>query len=234
MTSDTAPDAQHPIDGTRRLYGRAKGKALSTYQAGLIDTLLPELSLPKPPDGPLDWAKGGQPLRLEIGFGGGEHLLARARQNPAIQFIGIEPFINGVAKTLAGIDRGGLSNIRLHHGDARPVLASMPDGALSQIDILFPDPWPKPRHFKRRLLTSEFIAEIYRLLQTGGIFHFASDIITYVDWTLTRIVDHGGFIWEPTSASNWRIPPEGWPGTRYEAKAKREGRRCHYFEFVKQ
>lgn len=220
-------------DGTRRLYGRAKGKRLSQYQAKLMETLLPEVCIPPEPLDPLSNLDPDKPIRMEIGFGGGEHLLERARQNPQIQFIGIEPFENGIAKTLAGIDRQGLKNITLHHGDARPVMARIADGSFERIDVLFPDPWPKARHFKRRIITTEFLTEIKRLLGQNGVFHFASDIISYVDWTLTRVIDDGGFIWEPKNAENWRKPPKGWPGTRYEAKAKREGRICHYFEFVK-
>ncbi|MEE9347211.1 MAG: tRNA (guanosine(46)-N7)-methyltransferase TrmB [Robiginitomaculum sp.] len=220
-------------DGTRRLYGRAKGKRLSPLQAGLVETLLPKVRTPDAPDDPLSVFENYPNRWLEVGFGGGEHLVHQARTHPDIGILGIEPFLNGVSKTLTHISADNLQNIRLHHGDARPVMDRMADASFDKIFVLFPDPWPKPRHFKRRILNAEFIAEIKRLLKPGGEFRFASDIISYVDWTLTRVIADGGFEFEPQDASAWRKPPKGWPGTRYEAKAFREGRICHYFEFIK-
>ncbi len=227
--------------GHKRLYGRAQGRPLSARQTRLVSELLPKISLPSPDlpaASPMRGLPDNKPLWLEIGFGGAEHLLHQARRHNDAHIIGIEPFLNGVAKALAGIEDDDLRNISLYHGDARPIMEAMPAACLSKIFVLFPDPWPKPRHFKRRILSEEFIALIYHLLKPGGEFRFASDIISYVDWTLERVDrfhdEHGdGFIWEPDSARDWQDPPQGWPGTRYEAKAFREGRTCHYFEFFK-
>ena len=162
----------------------------------------------------------------------------RAQENPDEGFIGAEPFLNGVAKALVGIERDNLANIRIHLGDVRAVLEELPDNCLDCIYILYPDPWPKPRHYKRRLIQEDFIEELYRVLKAGGELRFASDIISYVDWALARFLrfvsaDGGGFTWEVDGVQDWLVPYEGWPSTRYEAKAFREGRTPHYFTFVK-
>lgn len=214
----------------RRLWGRAKGKPLSAHQSNLVQELLPTLAaLP----GPLSHFGGAQSVSLEIGFGGGEHLLHLAKNEPNCGFIGAEPFLNGVAKTLAGITERELDNIRIHHGDVTEVMAALPKNSLDRIYILYPDPWPKPRHYKRRLIQEDFIAELYRVLKPDAPLYFASDIISYVDWALARILRHGGFEWSAESSSNWLTPYENWPSTRYEAKARREGRTPHYFTFIK-
>ena len=215
----------------RKLWGRAKGKRLSPHQASLIENLLPKVQAMPDPLGKFELDKK---ITLEIGFGGGEHLLHLARSHPGQGFIGAEPFLNGVAKTLNGIDTDGLKNIRIHHGDVSEVLQSLPDNSLERIYILYPDPWPKPRHYKRRLIQEEFIEELYRVLKPGYELRFASDIVSYVDWALARILRHGGFSWNATSATDWQTPYKNWPSTRYEAKAYREGRTPHYFTFVKE
>lgn len=177
---------------------------------------------------------GGQQLAwLEIGFGASEHLIWQARANPHVLIMGAEPFLNGVAKAVLGVQNYGLSNVRLWQGDGREILERLPDGSLERVFVLFPDPWPKARHNKRRIISDAFVAELHRVLQTGGRFRFASDIIHYVDWSLTRIRKHGGFALPVNTYRDWRVRPDDWPETRYEAKAKREGRPCHYFEFVK-
>jgi len=168
---------------------------------------------------------------MEIGFGGAEHLIHRARHNPGAGIIGAEPFLNGVAKALAGVEEHDLKNVFLHHGDARDVMDLLPDHALSRLYILFPDPWPKARHNKRRIINGAFLKDVRRVLKPGGQLLFASDIIDYVDWTLTRLMRDGNFTFDPAGPSSWRTPYEGWPGTRYEAKAIREGRPCHYLTF---
>lgn len=219
---------RHPY---RRLWGRAKGKPLSPYQSGLVETKLPGLSIDVKQ--PLAGLENYDRIRMEVGFGGAEHLLHRAAENPDIGFIGVEPFLNGVAKALAGIDRRGLSNIRLHHGDVWQFLENLPDNSLDHIDILYPDPWPKPRHYKRRLIQQDLIGEFHRTLQQGHELNFASDIPSYVDWALLRILKHGGFAWNAATCADWTTPYKGWSGTRYEAKAYREGRTPHYFRFVR-
>jgi len=168
---------------------------------------------------------------LEIGFGGAEHLIHLARQNPDIAIIGAEPFLNGVAKAVAGVEEHDLKNVFLHHGDARDVMDALPDSSLSRIYVLFPDPWPKARHNKRRIINETFLKDVHRLLRPEGEFYFASDIIDYVDWTLARLKKSELFKFQPHLPRQWRTPYEGWPGTRYESKAKAGGRPCHYLTF---
>ncbi len=218
----------------KRLYGRRKGHPLSDYQAGLIDALMPKLAVNV--DGPVDLADlfdSPGPLRLEIGFGGGEHLCHRAAALPDWNFIGVEPFENGMAKCLAGVDRNGLKNVRLLMDDARFLLDQLPTASVDHIDLLYPDPWPKLRHNKRRFVNQGNLDEIARVLKPGGKFCFASDIPSYVDWTLDHLRRHPGFAWQASSAADWRTPYDGWLSTRYEQKAIREGRTPHYLTFVR-
>jgi len=164
---------------------------------------------------------------LEIGFGGGEHLAHQAELHPDINFVGAEPFINGIAKLLALIEEKRLTNIRIYDGDARYLLEALPDASLERIYLLYPDPWPKTRHAKRRLVSAETLAHFYRLLRPRGLFLFASDIANYVDWTREHISALGGF----TEAGESTQPFENWVRTRYETKAKREGRETVYLQF---
>jgi tRNA (guanine-N7-)-methyltransferase len=155
---------------------------------------------------------------LEIGFGGGEHLVAQAAAHPELRFIGVEPFLNGVASCLRHIEESGVQNVRLHHGDARDVLARLPDASLDRVDILFPDPWPKTRHWKRRLIQDEFVAELARVLKAGGEVRFATDWKHYAAWTLEIFARDLRLSWKAERAADWRLP---WPGhvtTRYELK----------------
>ena len=212
------------------MYGRAKGKALRARQAEQMRSIYPKLEIDlrnplKPDSFDRTW--------LELGFGGAEHLIWQAAQNPDVLVLGAEPFINGVAKAVSAIDEQGLSNVRLYQGDGREVMDAIPDGALDRLFVLFPDPWPKSRHNKRRIITPEFLQNAHRIIRAGGQFRFASDIIDYVDWTLTRVHHQGGFDWTPQSQADWRIRPDDWPQTRYEAKAIREGRAGHFFKFVR-
>jgi tRNA (guanine-N7-)-methyltransferase len=172
-------------------------------------------------------------IRLEIGFGGGEHLLAEARAHHDVGFIGCEPFVNGVAKALAGIEEGGLDNIRLRAGDAGALIAGLADGVLSRVAILYPDPWPKRRHNKRRLISEELILELARVLHRGAHVRFATDIDDYAGWALRRFLRSPDFVWLARCAEDWRRPWPDWPGTRYEAKAKREGRPSVYLTFAR-
>jgi tRNA (guanine-N7-)-methyltransferase len=170
-------------------------------------------------------------VRLEIGFGGAEHLLHEARNNPDIGFVGAEAFIDGMAKCLAVLDREPLANVRLHHEDALPLLDWLPPAGLDRVDLLYPDPWPKTRHHKRRFVQDLTVGKLGRVLAPGGHFRFASDIPGYIDWTLIRVRRHPHFRWMAAQADDWRKPWNGWPGTRYEAKALREGRRPAYLTF---
>jgi tRNA (guanine-N7-)-methyltransferase len=224
------------MTGARRergaLYGRRKGKPLRAGQAARFETLFPELKLDlsRPADLGSLFA-GAEDIRLEIGFGGGEHLLGEAEKNPKTGFIGVEPFVNGMAKALAGIDERELTNVRLFDNDAAYVLDWLPEKSLSRIDLLYPDPWPKKRQFKRRFVSGDNLKRIVRTLKPGGEFRFASDIASYVEWTLFHVRAAPGLVWTAEKADDWRAPWRGWPGTRYEAKAAREGRAPAYLIF---
>jgi tRNA (guanine-N7-)-methyltransferase len=215
-------------------FGRRKGHALKPRQAALFNTLLPKLAIdlttPAPADLRTLFDRAGD-VRIESGFGGGEHLIAEAGQNPAIGFIGIEPFINGMAKTLAAIDERKLVNIRLYHGDATDMLAWLPKHSLARFDLLYPDPWPKRRHWKRRFVQDKSVAGIAGAVRPGGEFRFASDISGYIEWTLMRVLRSPDFIWTAEQADDWRKPWPGFTRTRYEAKAVREGRTPCYLVF---
>jgi tRNA (guanine-N7-)-methyltransferase len=215
-------------------FGRRKGHPLRARQAALFETLLPRLALDLQHPAPADLCTlfdNVQDVRLESGFGGGEHLIAEAERNPSTGFIGIEPFVNGMAKALTSIDERKLENIRLHHGDATDVLAWLPDVSLSRFDLIYPDPWPKRRHWKRRFVQDRSAAQIARILRPGGEFRFASDIPDYVAWTLMRLMRSPHFVWTAERADDWRKPWPGFTGTRYEAKAVREGRVPCYLIF---
>ena len=215
-------------------YGRRKGHKLKARQAALFDTLLPRLALDLSSPPPADLRtlfSNVDEVRLESGFGGGEHLIAEAECHPRTGFIGIEPFVNGMAKALAAIDDRKLANIRLHHGDATDILAWLPAGSLARADLLYPDPWPKRRHWKRRFVQDKSVAALARIVQPGGEFRFASDIPDYAAWTLVRLNRSPDFEWTAERADDWRKPWPGFTGTRYEAKAKREGRVPCYLIF---
>ena len=215
-------------------FGRRKGHALRPRQASLFDSLLPHLALdlsaPSPDDLRTLFAQAND-VRIESGFGGGEHLMAEAERHPDTGFIGIEPFLNGMGKALATIEERNLSNIRLHHGDATDVLAWLPPASIARFDLLYPDPWPKRRHWKRRFVQDKSVAAIAQIVKAGGEFRFASDIPDYVAWTLMRLMRSPDFTWTAEQASDWRQPWPGFSGTRYEAKAKREGRVPCYLIF---
>jgi tRNA (guanine-N7-)-methyltransferase len=239
MTAD-APDqeiASHPERAAGNFYGRRKAKTLKNEQAEALATLLPELKidLGVPAPSPLNGLFPDSPdnIVLEIGFGGGEHLIHRAKLHPEIGFIGCEPFINGMAKASQSIGVNKLTNIRLYDEDATQLLEWLPDACLSRIDLLYPDPWPKKRHWKRRFLNKDNVKRFYRVLKTGGEFRFASDIESYVNWGLRHVFDHGGFDWTANKASDWHEAWPEWISTRYEKKAIREGRTPCYMIFEK-
>jgi tRNA (guanine-N7-)-methyltransferase len=218
----------------RAFFGRRKGHPLRPKQAALFDTLLPRitLDLKKPaPDLRDLFAPGIGDVRLEIGFGGGEHLIEQARAHPRIGYIGSDGFLNAIAKVLVAIDVEKLANLRLHHGDASELIDWLPPQSLSRVDLLYPDPWPKRRHWKRRFVQDEKLARLSRVLKSGGELRFATDIPDYAAWTLARILRSADFEWTAERADDWRTPWAGFSGTRYEAKAKREGRVPAYFIF---
>jgi tRNA (guanine-N7-)-methyltransferase len=216
-------------------FGRRKGHALRPHQAALMETLLPQLAIDLAAPAPHDLAElfpiPVDSTRLEIGFGGGEHMIAQAGHHPGTGFIGVEPFVNGMAKALAAIEEKKLANIRLHFGDATFLLEWLRRGTLARVDLIYPDPWPKRRHWKRRFVQDGSIAELARVVRPGGEFRFASDIPDYAAWTLEHVARSPAFAWTAERADDWRHPWCGFSGTRYEAKAKREGRLPCYLIF---
>ncbi|MCG6121850.1 MAG: tRNA (guanine(46)-N(7))-methyltransferase TrmB [Microvirga sp.] len=230
--TDAAPEGP-----AAAFFGRRKGKRLRAAQEERLRDLLPSLRLPEG-DAPMtrDGLAALYPsppagFVLEIGFGGGEHLAHRASERPDLGFIGCEPFVNGVVKLLGAVEERGLSNVRLWDEDAGLLLPRLPDGAFERVYLLYPDPWPKRRARKRRFVSPEHLSEIARLLAPGGTFQFASDIDDYVGWTLARAAGEPRLRWTAQGPDDWREPYPGWPGTRYEAKALREGRTPSYLTF---
>jgi tRNA (guanine-N7-)-methyltransferase len=216
-------------------FGRRKGRPLRAHQSELMQTLLPRLAInlatPAPEDLGTLFASRPKNVRLEIGFGGGEHLAAQALAHPELGFIGCEPFVNGMAKMLSAIETNRIANVRLHFGDATALLDWLPGAALARVDILYPDPWPKRRHWKRRIICEQTIAALARALVADGRVHFATDIADYAAWTLEYFARAPQFAWTAERAVDWREPWPGYVATRYEAKARREGRASSYFVF---
>ena len=201
-----------------RSYGRLKTRAIKPRQAALMETLLPAL---RPPAGAFDpraLMPGAAEVWLEIGFGGGEHMAAQAGLHPDTLILGAEPFQNGVASALRHIDEAHLTNVRVLDGDVRELMARLPDASLDRVFVLFPDPWPKTRHHKRRILQADSVADLARLLKPGGRLRFASDVAHYVDWALALILANPAFRWTADQASDWRVPPADHVTTRYEEK----------------
>jgi len=217
-------------DPDRAFFGRRKGKALRKHQSELVDVLLPHLAID--PAAPLlKMHEGAHQRILEIGFGGGEHLIREALAHPHAAFIGVEPFVNGMAKALAEIERKNIGNVSLHFGDAADVLDGFAPEALDIVYLLYPDPWPKTRHHKRRFIQDWTLAKIAKILKKGGEFRFATDIPDYAAWTLAHVLRSPDFTFAARRASDWKEPWEGWQSTRYELKALREGRTPCYLTF---
>ncbi|MET3660548.1 tRNA (guanine(46)-N(7))-methyltransferase TrmB [Aquamicrobium ahrensii] len=232
-----SPQETRPGRASEAFFGRRKGKPLRSGQtealASGLETLGLDLSSPAPDDLRRLFAARVTGVRLEIGFGGGEHLLHEAATHPDTGFIGVEPFVNGMAKMTAALERQPLDNIRLFNEDATLLLDWLPAASLDGIDLFYPDPWPKKRHWKRRFVNAVNLDRFARALKPGGRFRFASDIDTYVNWTLLHCRAHPAFEWRAGEAADWHTPYEGWPGTRYEAKALREGRSPAYLTFLR-
>ena len=217
----------------RAFFGRKRGDPLRPNQIALLETLLPSVSidLGKKPDLAALFPFRAREFRLEIGFGAAEHLIGQAQQNPDVGYIACDGFLNAVGKALASIDKHQINNVRLHHGDAIHLVDWLPASSLARIDLLYPDPWPKRRHWKRRFVQDESLAGLARLLRPEGEFRFASDIPGYVSWVLARALRSPHFDWSAECADDWRKPWPDFGGTRYEAKAKREGRTPAYLRF---
>lgn len=228
--------ANKPGDPTtlNRLYGRSQGKPLRAGQQDLVETLLPRIALPA--EGPITSEilfGDDRPLHFEIGFGGGEHMAFRADLLPDHGFIGAEPFVNGVAQALTHVRDGALGNVRIHHGDALQVLARVPDGALTMLYLLHPDPWPKARHAKRRMMNDGPVRMFAQKLKQGGEFRFGTDHAVYLRHALMVMRRFSGeFAWQAERPENWQVRPSGWPETRYEHKARTVyGHEVWYFRY---
>jgi tRNA (guanine-N7-)-methyltransferase len=240
---DPAPrDDGSAIHPHGSFFGRRKGHKLRLHQADLIEHLLPRLALDignasignaSPPDLAALFAPLATEVRLEIGFGGGEHLAAEARAFPDTGFIGCEPYVNGMAKILTQIEARKIGNIRLFAGDAAELLAWAPARSLARIDLIHPDPWPKRRHWKRRFVQDATVTAMARVLKQDGEFRFVSDIDDYCAWTLAHLARSPDFLWTAERASDWRQPWADYTMTRYGAKAAREGRQATYLRFRK-
>ncbi|HRX74900.1 MAG TPA: tRNA (guanosine(46)-N7)-methyltransferase TrmB [Hyphomonas sp.] len=201
-----------------RTFGRVGGRALSPRQQELVETLLPQLTVPDGLRDPAALFPGLKEVWLEIGFGGGEHLAEQARRHPDVGFIGCEPFIEGMAKALTQVETLGLGNVRLRMDDARPLVEGFAPGSLSRVFIMFPDPWPKKRQQKRRLIQPDFLASLHRACRTGARVRFATDVASYADEALLRFLQDDGFRWLAESADDWRKAPADHVTTRYETK----------------
>ena len=210
------PDAsQKPL----RTYGRIKGRTLRAGRASMLAKTLPGLQIDL--GGGLDpkaLMPSARKVWVELGFGGGEHLAAQAKAHPDVLILGAEPFVNGVASLARHVADLGVGNVRLHAGDGRELLAALPDASVSRVYVLFPDPWPKTRHHKRRLINAETIAELARVMTPGAELRFATDWADYLGWTLERFAASPAFAWTAERADDWRTPPQGHVTTRYESK----------------
>ena len=232
---DAKPDDPHSQRAQGSFFGRRKGHKLRAHQADLIEHLLPRLALdiagPAPADPGSLFGPAAREIRLEIGFGGGEHLVAEAQAYADRGFIGCEPYVNGMAKILTRIEAGNIGNIRLFAGDAAELLAWLPPRSLARVDLIHPDPWPKRRHWKRRFVQDATVAAMARVLKPQGEFRFVSDIDDYCAWTLSHLARSHDFAWTAERSVDWLRPWDGYTMTRYGRKAEREGRKATYLRF---
>ncbi len=231
--------SDHPLNVAgqpRAFFGRRSGKRLHAGQDALYRDVLPQLSVSLG-DSPLDLGAlfpRAQRFGLEIGYGGGEHLARQAVEQPDMGFIGCEVFSGGIAKMLQAVEERGLDNVRLFADDALKLLLKLPDAALDAAWLLYPDPWPKTRHHKRRFVSPTTLSELARVLKPGATFRFATDIEDYANWTLAHIVREPRFRFDVDGPGSWHVPYPGWEATRYEQKARREGRMTSfYFTFTR-
>jgi tRNA (guanine-N7-)-methyltransferase len=208
-----------------RSFGRKRARKPSPRGERLWREILPKVAVTFPIE------ETPAPLWLEIGFGGAEHLLWQADQNREVTLIGCEPFEDGVIKALAGIDERKLTNVRIHPDDARDLLRALPDASLDKVFILFPDPWPKRKHVKRRLVSTPTLDLLARVMKPGTELRVGTDIGDYARTILLAVMAHKAFAWPATGPDDWRIRGDDWPETRYEQKALREGRPRYYFRF---
>jgi tRNA (guanine-N7-)-methyltransferase len=229
----------------RRHFGRRKGPALSAHQARLLETLLPRLSIePRLGRDPREYFAAGavSDVWLEIGFGGGEHLLWQAQAHAQVGMIGAEPYVSGVAKLLSKLAESDMArepstaegeNIRLYTEDATDIVEALPDASLGRVFLLFPDPWPKTRHHKRRFIQTAMLDQLARVMKPGAEFRFATDDQGYLVWALERLCAHPGFQWLAITPGDWRVRTPDWPQTRYEAKAIRGSCSCTFLRFAR-
>src|SRR5580704_9551351 len=224
----------HPRE---QFYGRRKGRPLRAGQRERRTTLLPQLSFVLPESGILDPAtlfpEPQREIWLEVGFGGGEHLAEQAERHPEIGFIGCELFENGIVKLLGEIDRRDLANIRICGDDARTLLASLAPCSIARIFILFPDPWPKARHHKRRLIAPATLDRLAEIMTDRAELRLATDDPSYLSWMLECVTNHPAFCWTARRPADWRERPADWPATRYEEKARKAGRAPSFLRFVR-
>ncbi len=225
-----------PGPGRRAFYGRRQGRRLRPRLRALLDQTLPKIAFPLPQDGGkldttnlFDGPRAG--FALEIGFGGGEHLAWQAERHPGIGFLGAEFFVNGVAGLLRRIEDRSLDNVRIYHGDARDLIDALPERSLDLAYILFPDPWPKARHHKRRIVQDQTLTRLAAVMKDGAELRLATDDMDYLRWMLERLLRSQDFEWLARGPRDWRERPEDWPPTRYEGKAVGQGRRPVYLRF---
>lgn len=222
----------HPLIAS---FGRRKSRKLSPNKEELMASLLPRIAVrlagdsAHPENRPFALTQQCDKVWLEIGFGGGEHLAEQAAKNPDVLLIGCEPYIDGVAKLVSEVDAEGLDNVRILADDARLLLDELPDSSVERVFILFPDPWPKARHHKRRIVSQDTLDRVARVLKPSGELRLATDHVDYAEWMLEQVLAHPAFEWQAERHTDWKTPPADWVPTRYEQKTRAEGREPIYY-----